>query len=267
MFILLNRNPYNVIRFQAFDNVYETYLYDDEEALHSSHASLSSKSLRKYSDHHRSQSQSDLDKFTFINTTGDCKSNANVNITMESGETFSSVLPPTPTKAMSPAHGPTSLSRLQSPQTPSINISAHNPSTCKKRFPSFTSALVNLLVHVCHSTENSWETNYSISVRIIRLLGVVLPTGISSHHFKILISMLGTPSLLAIPLLQSLKTALKLTEPSVTTIVSLDTNQAFPLSFFNFGGQGSGLYSVLGPSWFATDYQLAFWFRVEKFDE
>ena len=256
------------MRFQSFDNIYETYLYDDEEALRSSHASSSSKSLKNYNDLHSSRSHIDNDKF--ISATGNRSSNTNANIDVDGGERLSSVLSQTPAKHLS---GSTSRSRLQSPQTPtpSTNVSAHYPSTCKKRFPSFTSVLVNLLVHVCHSTENSWETNYSISVRIIRLLGVALPTGISSHHFKILISMLGTPSLLSVPLLQCLKTALRLTEPSVPTTVAIpaggsDTSQAFPLSFFNFGGQGSGLFSVLGPSWFSTDYQIAFWFRVEKFD-
>jgi hypothetical protein len=116
-------------------------------------------------------------------------------------------------------------------------------------------SLVRLFLNALNRISDGHE-NYAVSKRIIRLLGIMGPGGIKATDMREILDQLQPLSDLNICWLQALKVMMK-HEHSMT--------KASPPSFFNFGGQGSGIFSVLKPFPFQKEYQLFTWFRLESF--
>lgn len=95
-----------------------------------------------------------------------------------------------------------------------------------------------------------------ITKRIIRLIGVVAVSGITTPELKRFLSLLRLPSLFSISLLQALKSMLMVNDSIV---------KAYPLSFFDFCDIKSGMSITPFSFPFTKEYQVSFWFRVENF--
>lgn len=127
------------------------------------------------------------------------------------------------------------------------------PQAPTRATPSLTRTFINLLDKV-----TTVEGSNEIALRVIRLIGLAAATGISSRDIRTIFSLLDSPTPLTLSLLQSVRSALK-QETSIGSV------KAMPPYFFNFGGFGSGLYSVLSSPCFTSEYQMMTWFRVDQF--
>lgn len=112
--------------------------------------------------------------------------------------------------------------------------------------------LITLLLRLLDFESQS--SDVLINKRIIRLIGVVSVSGISSQDLRAFLYLLKKPSLYSISLLQSLKMMNKIEEGIV---------KASPLSFFNFSGHEQGLTIDSRMFPFQKEYQILFWFRME----
>jgi hypothetical protein len=102
---------------------------------------------------------------------------------------------------------------------------------------------------------NTQRSNVPIAQRLVRLIGVVALGGIAIHDLKSMLQLLRKPSELSLSVLQALKTALRADDVE---------RKASPSAFFNFGGQGAGLFLPAEGDWpFQREYQVHFWFRLE----
>lgn len=128
---------------------------------------------------------------------------------------------------------------------------------CSEEHRKGNSSLMRMLLNILNITFNDKST-IALSMRVIRLLGIVSLSGITAAEFKDYIKYLTRPSHLSIPLLQGLKTMLT---------VDKSFEKAYPASYFCLGGINSGLYVSTTPIVFGKDFQLAIWFRVESFVE
>ena len=96
----------------------------------------------------------------------------------------------------------------------------------------------------------------SITKRVIRLLGIICTPSILPSEFKRFLKFLRSPSLLSNSLLHALKTLIRQDDSIV---------KSAPVSFFNFGGAGSGLHARQAFDFFRGEFQVCLWFRVETF--
>ena len=112
-------------------------------------------------------------------------------------------------------------------------------------------ALLSILFRVA-------EDPYRLAVakRVVRLLGVVAPSGLSGAEFKDYMRLLTGPSALTISLLQTLATMLAPAD---------EEGKAAPSSFFCVGGSHAGLFVDQSPISCEKDFHLVFWFRAESF--
>jgi hypothetical protein len=117
--------------------------------------------------------------------------------------------------------------------------------------PTFVSILLGILQAASRDASRG-----NICMRIIRLIGIVAPSGLTASEFKDFLQYLAKPSFLTIPLLQSLKTMLT---------PQFDIQKASPSSYFCIGGINAGLYVNDNPIDFSHDFQILLWFRVENF--
>lgn len=116
---------------------------------------------------------------------------------------------------------------------------------------SLVRALLSLLSRLAGDSSRLAEAK-----RVVRLLGVVAPSGISGAEFKDYMRFLTAPSALTISLLQTLSTMLDPAEKD---------SKAAPSSFFCIGGSNAGLYIEQNPISCEKDFQLVMWFRAESF--
>lgn len=116
---------------------------------------------------------------------------------------------------------------------------------------SLTHLLLNLLERVF-----GIASFLPLSKRIVRLLGIVSLSGMTSSEFKNYIKHLTQPSSLTNAMLQSLN-AMLFQQDSI--------EKACPSAFFCLGGFNAGLRAVSNPLDFNKDFQLMLWFRVENF--
>ena len=98
----------------------------------------------------------------------------------------------------------------------------------------------------------------SLSKRLIHLIGLAASLGISSADMRKILMLLRTPSQLSLSLLQSIQIMIR---------NDVGVSKASPPSFFNLGGQGSGLGTVASAFPFSKEYQFITWFRIERFHE
>jgi hypothetical protein len=96
----------------------------------------------------------------------------------------------------------------------------------------------------------------SLSKRIIRLLGIMCTPCMLPSELKRFLKILRKPSIVSNSMLHSLKVMIRQDDSIV---------KSAPVSFFNFGGVGSGLYIRQNPDFFKHEFQFCFWFRVESF--
>ena len=125
-----------------------------------------------------------------------------------------------------------------------------------KQQPSLVAIIIRLLQHQMALPSANDSSSLLIGKRLIRLIGIVSLSGITSLELKNIISMLSTPSMLAVSLLQGLKIMLRVNDGIV---------KASPFSLFNFGGEGAGLLVQPNVFFFPREFQIMFWFRIENF--
>ena len=100
------------------------------------------------------------------------------------------------------------------------------------------------------------SSRLAVAKRVVRLLGVVAPSGLSGAEFKDYMRLLTAPSSLTVSLLQTLATMLAPAD---------EEGKAAPASFFCVGGSHAGLFVDQSPISCDKDFQVVFWFRAESF--
>lgn len=115
---------------------------------------------------------------------------------------------------------------------------------------SFTHKLLKILV------SEEAQSNFMIYKRVIRLISCICSCGITGPDLMFFVSLLRTPSMMTISLLQSLK---------IMSQVDGGIVKASPSSFFNFGGSNSGIYVPPFSNPLTREYQMCCWFRIESF--
>lgn len=112
-------------------------------------------------------------------------------------------------------------------------------------------ALLSVLTRVAEN-----PSQLAVAKRVVRLLGVVAPSGLTGAEFKDYMRLLTGPSALTLSLLQTLATMLATADGE---------GKAAPSAFFCVGGSHAGLFVDQSPISCDKDFQLVFWFRAESF--
>jgi hypothetical protein len=111
---------------------------------------------------------------------------------------------------------------------------------------------VRLLLDLIHS---GFEQDVLVIQRIVRLVGIMCVSGVSTQDLKAFLKLLRKPSPYSMSLLQALKTMNRGEDGIV---------KASPSSFLNFGGDDKALLIEPYQFPFEKEYQICTWIRVEN---
>lgn len=126
---------------------------------------------------------------------------------------------------------------------------------CHETESSRDGGIINILLNILNAYYTS-KNLISLSKRIIRILGILCSPSLTPAEFKRFLKFLRFPSLISNSLLHALKTMIRQDDSIV---------KSAPVSFFNFGGIGSGLYSYQNSEFIKNEFQICMWFRIETF--
>ena len=127
---------------------------------------------------------------------------------------------------------------------------------------SLVRSLLNLLEFMVNYTDkdkdNQVSNGLAVQRKIIYLIGLCASVGLTTTDLRDILGYLRSPSALTLPMLQAFKRML-----GTDNIAS----KANPMSFFSFGGIGSGMTSnEFAFPFMKTEYSFFTWFRIEEFE-